>query len=314
MSSSSETNLSDEQGTRQGFARSVWQALSGSRIPTSEERMRKAPTFEGEDAGTSNRDGVSVGPTGFSEKPDVKPDELLTDIARIAEVRLRESPLTFYSDRQLGKELDSNAGRQAGIDFVDRSSRSFSSSPQQHSVGFVSGRSLVFPDPARSGTRGFVEPDFRQPIPRQYTSSEGPSPRLGQNDEGNITQRDVKRPKERSRDKAYKQRFSMGSSGGVGVPHSAFFVSGSMGQDQVVSVGQSTPVRRDETLRQSWEYGYVKPASVVRGHVRESAASSAQFEILLNYGGSTVNHRVWDEMPIAQLMAEAGSIFGLQAV
>jgi hypothetical protein len=47
--------------------------------------------------------------------------------------------------------------------------------------------------------------------------------------------------------------------------------------------------------------------------MRESAASSAQFEILLSYGGSTVNHRVWDEMPIAQLMAEAGSIFGLDS-
>ncbi len=155
MSSSSETHLSEEQGTRQGFVRSVWQALSGSRIPTSEERIRNAPTFGGEDAGTANRDVVPVGPTGFLGKPDVKPDEPLTDIARIGEVRLRESPLTFYSDRQLGKELDSNAGRQAGIDFVDRSSRPFSSSPHQHSVGFVSERGLVFPNPARSGTRGF---------------------------------------------------------------------------------------------------------------------------------------------------------------
>ena len=314
MSSSSETHLSEEPGMRQGFARSVWQALSGSRIPTSEEKRGNAPSFGGEDAGTTNREFAPVGPTGFLEKPDVKPDEPLTDIVRVGEVRLRESPLTFYSDRQLGKELDSNAGRKAGIDFTDRSSRPFSSSPHQHSVGFVSERGPEFPDPTRSGTRGFVEPDFCQPIPRQYASSDGPSPRLGHNDEGNITQRDGKRPKERSRDKAYKQRFSMGSSGGVGgFSHPAFFVSGSIGPDQGVSVGQSTPVRRDETPRQSWEYGYVKPASVVRGHMRESAASSAQFEILLSYGGSTVNRRVWDEMPIAQLMAEAGSIFGLDS-
>ncbi len=197
MSSSSETNLSEEQGTRQGFVRSVWQALSGSRILTSEERTRNrnAPDFEGEGAGTANRD---VEPTRFLEKPDVKPDEPKTDTVGTGEVSQRESPLTFYSDRQLGKELNSNAGRQAGIDFVDRSSRPFSPPSHQHSVGFVSERGFAFPDPTRSGTQGFVEPDFRQPILRQFASSEGPSPRLGQNDEGNITQRDVKRPKERS--------------------------------------------------------------------------------------------------------------------
>ncbi len=226
----------------------------------------------------------------------------------------------FYSDRQLGIELDPNAGRQAGIDFVGQSSRAFPSSLHQQPVGFVSEQGFDFPDPVRRAVRGFIEPDSRQAIPRQYPHNGEPSPRLGQNDEGNITQRDVKRPKERSRDKAYKQRFSMGSSGGMGdLPNPAFFVSGVSGQDKAISASKSTPVYRSTTPRspgppiQSWENGYVQPPSVVRGLMRASAASPANFEISLTYSGSTVTHRVWDEMPIAQLMNEVGSIFGLDS-
>ncbi len=78
MSSSPEVDSSEEQGTRPGFVRWVWQALSGSRLPTSEERMRNTPTFEGQDAGTTNRELISVGPTGFSEKHE----ELVTDFPK----------------------------------------------------------------------------------------------------------------------------------------------------------------------------------------------------------------------------------------
>jgi hypothetical protein len=46
---------------------------------------------------------------------------------------------------------------------------------------------------------------------------------------------------------------------------------------------------------------------VVRGQVRANAASSANFEISLTYSGTTITHRVWDSMSIAQLMNETGS-------
>ena len=241
MSSSAELDQSKEQGKRQGFVQSVWQALSGSRVPTTEERTRKSPipVFEGQDAGTTNRELASVGSVGFSE-------EKVTDLARVDEIRPRESPLTFYSDRQLGMELNPDAGRQAGIDFAARNSRAFSSPLHpQPTVGFVSGRDLVFSGPIPPlAIRGLANQNFSQASPYQFSSalggherrvsSEDPSPRLGRTDGGNITQRDAKRPKERSRDKAYKQRFSMGSSGGMeGLPNPAFFVSGQTGQDKI---------------------------------------------------------------------------------
>ena len=44
----------------------------------------------------------------------------------------------------------------------------------------------------------------------------GRSTRFGRDDAENVTHRDNKRPKERSRDQAYKKRFSMESSSGIG--------------------------------------------------------------------------------------------------
>jgi hypothetical protein len=209
MSSSSEMDLSEEQGKRPGFVQSVWQALSGSRVPTSEERTRKSPVlaFEGQDTGMTNRELAPVGSVGFSE-------EIVTDLARVDDIRPRESLLTFYSDRQLGMELDPDTGRQAGIDFAEQNSRAFSSPlHQQPTVGFVSGRDLVFSGPTPPlAVRGLTDQNFSQASPRQFSSalsvyerrvsSEDPSPRLGRNDGGKIIQRDAKRPKERSRDKA----------------------------------------------------------------------------------------------------------------
>ena len=46
-------------------------------------------------------------------------------------------------------------------------------------------------------------------------SEMGQSTRFGREDAHNVTQRDNKRPKERSRDQAYRKRFSMGSSAGI---------------------------------------------------------------------------------------------------
>jgi hypothetical protein len=167
MSSSAEMDQSEEQVRRPGFVQSVWQALSGSRIPTSEERTRKSPdpVFEEQDAGTTNRELASVGSVGFAE-------EKVTDLARVDEIRPRESPLTFYSDRQLGMELDPDAGRQARIDFAARNSRAFSSPLHpQPTVRFVSGRDLVFSGPTPPlAIRGLAGQNFSQASPHQYLS------------------------------------------------------------------------------------------------------------------------------------------------
>jgi hypothetical protein len=49
---------------------------------------------------------------------------------------------------------------------------------------------------------------------REGESKMGHSTRFGRDDTQNVTRRDNKRPKERSRDVAYKTRFSMGSNAG----------------------------------------------------------------------------------------------------
>jgi hypothetical protein len=169
-----------------------------------------------------------------------------------------------------------------------------------------------------AGTTGFREQDFSS---RHFTSAptgsaykgfnEDLSSRLGRNDGGNVTQRDTKRPKERSKDKAYKSRFSLSSTVGGSAPFVAGFTTGANGQDEARKTESAETPRLSEPPRQSWENGYVPPPSVVSVRVRPGASPSANFEIFLTHSGDTVIHRVWNEMPISQLMSEAGSIFGL---
>ena len=181
--------------------------------------------------------------------------------------------------------------------------------------------SRTFPSPffhraeerSPAGVTGFRE----QVAPRQFTSAstgsaykgfnEDLSSRIGRNDDGNITQRDTKRPKERSRDKAYKNRFSLSSTVERAGPFLAGFTSGVQKPD-----GAETP-RLPEISRQSWENGFVQPPSMVSVRAKNSGTSSADFEIFLTHSGNTVIHRVWNEMPISQLISEAGSIFGLDS-
>jgi hypothetical protein len=341
MSSSSEVDSSEEQRKRPGFIQSVMQALSGSRFPTSEERGRKSPspTFEEQDAGMSNR---ILDPAGFSEElastpmggenlrviPPPTSEERNPPSYSILEQERRlnggvrsmstgnakpdapspcESPLAFYSDRQLrqlGIELDPNAGRHASVNFVGRHSQVVSPSLHQQSAGgYMPGREIAFSDPV---SRGFVEQEFRSEIPRQFTAassgyrvfSEEPSPRLGRNDGANVTHRDAKRPKERSRDKAYKQRFSMGSSVGMaGLQPPVFSTCPPTNMAKPFSMDKRTPVP-PEVTSSSWEDGYIKAPAVVLAQARASGPSSTRFEICLTHSGNTVLHLVWDSMPI----------------
>ncbi len=119
-----------------------------------------------------------------------------------------------------------------------------------------------------------------------------------------MTQRDSKRSKERTKDKAYKQRFSMVSStdmaefrpspafqtitpapsrlGGIGFPGSSW---------SPLMTGTGGPTQPGSTLM--------------------SSPANGTFEICLIYSGAQVVHRVWDSMLISQLCMDAGSVFGL---
>jgi hypothetical protein len=139
------------------------------------------------------------------------------------------------------------------------------------------------------------------------------SSRLGRNDAENITQRDAKRPKERTRDKAYKQRFSMGSSVDMsGLPHTAFVSApaGERGQVQQSFANARSPTS-PAFPGLGWGTGSVQPPSVVTGRATSSSTPLGNFQISLTHSGTTVMHMVWDAMPISQLIHEAGSIFGL---
>jgi hypothetical protein len=161
----------------------------------------------------------------------------------------------------------------------------------------------------QDATRQFT-PVSTEPVYKGF--NEDLSSRLGRNDGGNITQRDTKRPKERSRDKAYKNRFSLSSTVEGGGPFLTGFTSGGEQNGVRKSEGTETP-RLPELPRQSWENGFVQPPSVVSVRAKTSATPSADFEIFLTHSGNTVIHRVWNEMPISQLTSEAGSIFGLDS-
>ncbi len=142
---------------------------------------------------------------------------------------------------------------------------------------------------------------------REGASEMGHSTRFGRDDTQNVTRRDNKRPKERSRDAAYKTRFSMSSNagldrspapspplGGTTWPREEGFIP----TRPLVSVGfgdAQSPA----------------PSARARQADRSHESQVVPFEILLIYEGTTVAHRVWGTMLIDQLMAEAGAIFGL---
>jgi hypothetical protein len=142
-------------------------------------------------------------------------------------------------------------------------------------------------------------------------SDMGHSTRYGREDTQNVTQRDKKRPKERSRDKAYKTRFSMGSSAGIDrSPAPPFPPSGGRTWPREEGFDPSVP-------QVSAVFSHVQPQASplpslgTRQGARPQAPPDNLFEISLIFEGRSVIHRVWSTMTILQLMADAGSIFGL---
>ncbi len=157
-----------------------------------------------------------------------------------------------FSEEKQDSELRSNSEERRGVPVVPRSRQSTaivhggerdlggSSSVFHGGNRGLDGRHSIIPSflfhPAAgrspAGTAGFHDTESAAhqfafvPNESVYKGfNEDLSSRVGRNDGGNITQRDSKRPKERSRDKAYKTRFSMGSTVGTSGPIHADFVT-----------------------------------------------------------------------------------------
>ncbi len=96
---------------------------------------------------------------------------ILMATGRLEDPQSRESPspLPFYSDRQLGMELDLNAGRHAGINVVGRHSLAPSPSLYHPTAEVLPAREFAFPNPAPSlATRGFYEQEARRRFPVDF--------------------------------------------------------------------------------------------------------------------------------------------------
>ena len=133
--------------------------------------------------------------------------------------------------------------------------------------------------------------------------------RLGQWNTQNITQRDFnKRPKERPRDKVYKQRFSMGGSSCVPEYRSNVVFRTDV-DPRLVNVEKFSPKNTPAPSGFGHLEQRINSSSPLRG--ASNSPSDGTFEIFLTFSGGTVVHRVWDSMPIAQLVFDAGILFGL---
>ena len=204
----------------------------------------------------------------------------------------------------LGKEFD--AGIEEGN--AKESSQVFSSFPLLRPVG-------------KGQSQEAIGTDYPPPFSRYTAGDESanrgnegsPSLRIGYRDIQNVTQRDPKRPKERSKDKAYKQRFSMASDADLAGYGASFAFQGEPGRDHADVDPRTTPA--------PLKPGFVRrPGSshsplVIGGEgLFLAPPSNGGFEIFLVYSGTKIAHRVWDSMSIAQLAIEAASIFGLNPV
>jgi hypothetical protein len=132
--------------------------------------------------------------------------------------------------------------------------------------------------------------------------------------QNNVTQRDVKRPKERVRGRVYKTRFSMGSSGFPVAPPMDYRtwpyeenVRFPLTTRNVALTFSAPDSRRDQ---HSSSHGDTSPEPV-RGGPSAERAQEPIFEVNLIFEGTSVSCRAWSSMSVMQLIVEAGHIFGL---
>ena len=219
-----------DRAIQPGFVRSVMQALSGSRFRTPESPKGSTLDSIRRDEGRQDDQAPLTGLT---------PDEvILADETTDGTGLSNEGPPKSFRYNG-GSPTLTNGSPSSGF-------RYFKNEDMTKSGGGVSqGKGLMSSSPCSGSEQGKMDkllPDPSSfPLSRPmagYVSDHSKEPRysgtlsssrdhaflgenvenlsiarMGQWDPQHVTHRDSKRPKERSRDKAYKQRFSMGSSG-----------------------------------------------------------------------------------------------------
>ena len=148
----------------------------------------------------------------------------------------------------------------------------------------------------------------------------------------NITIRDSKRPKERSQDRDYKQRYSLTPGKQVGQKGFGMYDGGDH-FDQRLSVhtgGKQIPPSYAQqssgghssspvgiTMRQGPRSPLSVPSPKTEDQIPERqnfggvSRDDYPFHITLIYEGDRVQHQVWRCMPVAQLTQEAAGLFDL---
>ncbi len=125
----------------------------------------------------------------------------------------------------------------------------------------------------------------------------------------NVTQRDTKRPSERPRDREYQRRFS------VGVPRSHVSPSVPLGGHAWPREDPFSPPARSivavEVGSPANLYGQCNGDKGNGDQTRDGRGDGTPYHIRMICAGDTVQHVVWPSMPIADLIVDAGHIFGL---
>jgi hypothetical protein len=337
-------NREGEESERKpsSFAKSIIKALSGSRFmtPVGSERNSPITTEQGTkqihrefDPGPGLRDSSDEMRYGGEDRdlPMNEREKLL----RVSDTNfsiLGDSPETH---KLLGVPLgQSGLPRGAGL-LEERSTFGLQPSLPSHELGMGMGpivdenrelemmRDLSSMPPfqplsthifSRPTERIGVELDSHPYFSRNVGSErldESASVRVGHQHLQNITRRDAKRPKERPRDKAYKQRFSNVSSADMAEHRSNLVFRAEMGDGRGGRDPRLTPAPSD--IGPMRESGPSRSPLFNVGRSRgPNTPGEIPFEIYLTSAGTKAVHRVWDSMLIWQLTVEAGSIFGIE--
>ena len=310
----------EEKTTQPGFIRSVLQVFSGSRLRTPESPK----DFDYE------RDSIRRGETRQNDQ--TRMPELTTDEVELRKEMNDALSQGFRYDESLSPSIKANGEPSSGFRYFGNEGKT------GQTVGVSQGKGLMssLESPVRVEEKGNVfssdpssfplsrpvagyaarnaEPDchpyFYHPPTAPVGSAgrgagESVSIRVGGQSVHNITQRDAKRPKERSRDKAYKQRFSMVSAGDMAEHRPSFAFQAKPG-------GLHGNVDHGTTPEPSgFIPGSEQRSSQVQLATGGQSPPTGPFVIYLTYAGARVAHRVWDSMGISQLIDEAGLVFGI---
>ena len=324
-----------------GFVKSVIKALSGSRFMTPEGPGRDSQATENLGAERTHReiarrspDELNPGPTprdlsdergydrehrgqpmGGHEVGAISGDELETqNLLMEPQLGLLRGTGSLEGQSKPGglqpslfsHELGMGEGPIADGDRDLEIMQEFSSMPPSQTFS----THPLFRPTERIGAELEFHPYFSHNVTAEQLD-ESVSVRVGHQNFQNITQRDAKRPKERPRDKAYKQRFSNVSSADMVAHRPDLVFRTGMNGGRGGGDPRITPAPSD--FGAAREPGTNRSSLFNAGRSRGAPTpAEVPFEIHLTYAGTRVAHRVWDSMLIWQLTVEVGSIFGIE--